>query len=79
MKRKTGRAVRRAHKLRMKKKARRIYEYDGSEHLADHIKSCSCWMCGNARHWFGKDLDELRNIRSYEESIDDYYSNPKSK
>lgn len=49
------RAIRRYHKLRMKKRARRIY-YDNppgvAERFGDHIKHCSCWQCGNPRRYF---------------------------
>jgi len=40
---------------RMKAKARRIYPHDPKATLAEHLKSCSCWMCGNPRRHMKSD------------------------
>ena len=29
-------------------------------HNIDHIKACSCWMCGNQRRWHGRTVAEQR-------------------
>lgn len=46
------RARRIADKLRMKAKAKRIYPRDEKARNADHLKCCSCFMCGNPRKWW---------------------------
>jgi|MudIll2142460700_1097286.scaffolds.fasta_scaffold00083_5 hypothetical protein len=48
-----NRAVRRAHLVRMKEKAKRVYHWSGDRAIkfANHLKSCSCSMCGNPRHY----------------------------
>lgn len=46
------RARRIADKLRMKAKARRVYPHDEKARNADHLKECSCFMCGNPRKWW---------------------------
>ncbi len=53
------RAQRRANTRRMKRRARRIYpDWLGAVKAANHLKICSCWMCGHARRWFGKTRQE---------------------
>lgn len=50
-------ARRRNDQSRMKAKARKVYWYNkpgGGEKLANHLKACSCWMCGNPRRYFGE-------------------------
>lgn len=43
---------RRKHKFRMRRRARRIYpDWPNAERAGDHIKVCSCWMCGNPRRF----------------------------
>lgn len=64
------RARRRADKLRMKRRAWFVAKvgwgyHDESrrqkvERIADHIKVCSCWMCGNQRRWHGKTFQEIK-------------------
>ena len=54
---KVSRARRRSEKERMKRKAERI---GLSTDLADHLKSCSCYLCGNARKHHGPTRQELR-------------------
>ena len=61
------RALRRHHKARMKRRAKRLYErifrgvdierYGNKEleHYGDNISVCSCWMCGNPRRFFTGD------------------------
>lgn len=68
-----SRSLRRHHRERMKAKARRIVKiwnagvnnYKLPEDFlvanADHLKTCSCWMCGNPRkHWGKSTLQEIR-------------------
>ncbi len=46
------RAKRRAIKESIKEIAKKIYPNDPEAvKLADHLKNCSCWMCGNARRF----------------------------
>ena len=45
----TKRARRRQDLNRMKARARRIYPHDRAAKSANHLKVCSCWMCGNPR------------------------------
>ena len=48
-----NRAERRAAKERMTKRAKRVFPWmEHPQVLADHMKSCSCHMCGNPRKWF---------------------------
>lgn len=55
-----GKALRRHHKERMKTKARRIYPGQSEAHyLADHIKACSCYGCGNRRKYDGPKIKEM--------------------
>lgn len=54
--REAKRSLRRAHKERMGRKAIKAYPWmspDRAMRLADHIKHCSCYMCGNPRRVFG--------------------------
>lgn len=56
------RAQRRSDKERMKKKARKLFPHDKDAKLADHLASCSCHMCGNARKHYGhKTMQEVRS------------------
>jgi len=55
------RAVRRHHKRRMKKKARRIFPDDPhAEYLADHMAFCSKYCCGHIRELEGPTRQELK-------------------
>ena len=54
------RALRRKNKARFKKKARKIYPHDVNGKLANHLKVCSCFMCGNFRKNNGPTIKELR-------------------
>ena len=56
-----NRAIRRHHKFRKRQHARRVMQVllgNGHDQYADknaeHLKKCSCWMCGNYRKWHGK-------------------------
>lgn len=68
---KIKRSRRRAALRRMKEKAARIYPwYDKAVTLADHIKNCSCTMCGNPRRHFGEITgQEEINELEYEEQL----------
>lgn len=47
-----GLTIRRHHKWRMKAKALRVYpDQPDAVRLADHLKNCSCVLCGNPRHF----------------------------
>lgn len=70
----TLRARRRHDLLRMKSRAWRVAKYSWgrrddwlhkAEKLANHIKSCSCWMCGNARKWNGPTIQERRYAQGH--------------
>jgi hypothetical protein len=64
------RALRRHHRQRMIACAKRSVVFSGMGELAkdyfavrqhDHLKSCSCWMCGNPRKWDGEPtVQEIR-------------------
>lgn len=41
-----------------------------SRKLADHLQSCSCWMCGNSRKHFGATYAERRAMQPVGESDD---------
>jgi hypothetical protein len=44
-----------------KQLARNIYPHDLHATLANHLKVCSCHMCGNPRkHWKEKTIQEKR-------------------
>lgn len=46
---------RRNDKMRMKRKARKIYNHASfPDKYADHLAVCSCWMCGNPRKFFNE-------------------------
>lgn len=61
----TKRALRRHHKNRMKSKAKKVYHWLTEKQAikaADHLKTCSCYMCGNPRKYKeGPTMQELRN------------------
>jgi hypothetical protein len=63
-----SRAIRRHHATRLKR-ARRFYF--GCDNFIDLRRlgmllntatPCSCWMCGNPRHYQGRTLAELRHL-----------------
>lgn len=48
-----SRAERRFKKDLMKKRAKEVYPWMTEPHkLADNLKSCSCFVCGNPRKWW---------------------------
>lgn len=71
MKEQTNRAERRHHIERLKQK-RRFY-WGCARDLAKEPKQlsmavdtptpCSCWMCGNARKWFGEATLQERRLK----------------
>lgn len=55
------RARRRQDSARMKARARRIYPHDVQARCANHLKVCSCYMCGNPRrHFNSAPIPEIR-------------------
>ncbi|MBX3170905.1 MAG: hypothetical protein KF760_26090 [Candidatus Eremiobacteraeota bacterium] len=48
---------RRKHKFRMRGHAQRVFpDWAHAWSAGDHLKVCSCWMCGNPRrHMKGKE------------------------
>lgn len=85
------RGVRRAHRERMVQCAYRKFKawtwcaetYTDSEikerasRLADHMKNCSCWMCGNPRKYNQGQAEltqqELRQANNLKEGLDEYF------
>lgn len=63
---KVKRSLRRKHKERKKKYSEAIY---GTPKLGDHMKNCSCILCGNPRKYFKeKTIQEKRvNDKLYDE------------
>ena len=60
------RAIRRHHRGRMIRRARRVmpaYLRDWAIRKHDHLKSCSCYLCGNVRKWNGPTVKERRHAR----------------
>lgn len=54
-----NRAERRHHLNRKKIKAKKIYKHE-PEKLANNLKKCSCFMCGNPRKFLNrKTLQEI--------------------
>ena len=55
------RARRRQDRARMVARAKRYLPDRRYQWLADNLASCSCWMCGNPRRWFGElTMQEIR-------------------
>ena len=48
------RAQRRSDNNRMKKRAAKVYPHMIPGKAADHLKMCSCHMCGNERRHFDR-------------------------
>lgn len=57
---KESRRRRRKDLARMKRRARKIYKYEGAEKLANHIKNCSCLGCCNLRKTEGPTRQERK-------------------
>ena len=56
-----NRAFRRFQLSKKKSEALSIYPHDQNATWANHLKGCSCHMCGNPRkHWKQKTLQEIR-------------------
>jgi len=65
------RAIRRAHKERMKAKCRRINPHDIHAKAADNLAKCSCYSCGNPRKFFKqKRLAEVLAELDQQEQLD---------
>ena len=66
IKNKMKRSLRRKYKERKKEYSEKIY---GTTKLADHMKNCSCILCGNPRKYFKeKTIQEKRvNDKLYDE------------
>ena len=82
------RSLRRHNLERMKAKARRIgarYAHPANDplararaaenwaKLAEHLKSCSCWMCGRARHHHGPRPQEAKQLVFWHQDLLDAY------
>lgn len=72
------RAWRRHMKFRMKKRAYNIAKYVWKfneeyskhiEHLADHLKCCSCRECGKQRKNFGVTIAEKKHEESFRNQL----------
>ena len=81
------RSLRRHNLERMKAKARRIgvrYAHPTNDpvararaaenwaKLAEHLKSCSCWMCGRARHHHGPRPQEYKGLLAWHQDLLDH-------
>lgn len=59
------RAERRKKKVFLKKKAKKVYPWMSEpERLADHLKSCSCYVCGNPRKWWKQDTIKEKSFKA---------------
>ncbi len=84
------RAARRAQQKRIIDKAKRKYKewwrlqdlskeenHVASSKLANNMKNCSCWMCGNPRKFSQGRAEltqqELRSERNLREGLDEYF------
>lgn len=54
------RARRRADLQRMKVRALRLFPLDVHATVAEHLKFCSCLLCGNSRRYVGRTLQEVK-------------------
>jgi hypothetical protein len=73
----TKRAWRRHHRRRMIARARRVFfmgmrpsdpdMQDWALRNYDHLKKCSCWMCGHRRKWYGPTIQERRMSQNISE------------
>ena len=54
------RAERRRDLKRMKARVRRIHTHNRMAKSANHLKVCSCWMCGNPRRYGEVPIAERR-------------------
>jgi len=61
-----NRAERRAAKQRMTKRAKKVYPWmEHPQVLADRLKSCSCYMCGNPRKWWKADTLKEKQFKAF--------------
>ena len=80
------RSLRRHNLKRMKAKARRIgarcahpandpvaraKSAENWAKLAEHLKVCSCWMCGRARHYYGPRPQEYKGLAAWRQDLQD--------
>ena len=73
------RARRRRDLARMKTRARWVahaiwgyadhQDQQRHERLANHLKACSCWMCGNQRKIWGPNWQEYKAARRADQQI----------
>jgi hypothetical protein len=55
------RAERRIALAKKKRESLKIYPWHKDAKLANHLASCSCWMCGNPRKYWGeKTMQEIK-------------------
>lgn len=59
------RSARRNHRFRFRRRAMKIYPtWPEAWKAGDHLKTCSCWMCGNPRrHAKGKERLRVQERR----------------
>ncbi len=56
-----SRAFRRLQLNKKKRLAKKVYPHDVNATWANHLKGCSCHMCGNPRkHWNQPTMQEIR-------------------
>lgn len=85
------RAIRRAQQQRINERAKRKTKewwdqwntytnddlHEATCRLANNMKNCSCWMCGNPRKFYQGRAEltqqELRNEYNLKEGIDEYF------
>lgn len=70
-----SRALRRHHAARLKQARRFLFSFDNRTDPRRHgmllhtPTPCSCWMCGNARHYLGRTRQELLHLVRRAEEI----------
>jgi hypothetical protein len=76
--RSTKRALRRSHRQNKIKSAQRTYIASGMSEEEkkewairnyNHLKRCSCWMCGHRRKWQGLTMRERRSLLLLKDEI----------
>ena len=65
-----SRSLRRHHRARLKRARKNYHSPPGWTHsaatvakYADTPTPCSCWMCGNQRHAFGRNIPTIQENR----------------
>ena len=71
MSRRFHRGWRRHHRRRMICRAAAVYGENQAPRLADHLKSCSCWMCGNRRK-YSKGRERLTLVERRAAQVSDF-------